>query len=432
MKYILLIACALPLALFAQKHKAPAKKAKTTMTAPTDSGVQFVHHLTWSDIQRKAKAENKYIFMDCYTTWCGPCKYMSKTIFPQKAVGDAMNDKFIAVKMQLDTTDTDNEEVKSMYATAHALARNYKVNVYPTFLFFNPNSDLVHRAVGSSEADAFIAKTEEALNPETQYYTLLNKYNKGQKDSAFLHQLTTAAMNAYDMENGSKIANDYFATQPNLYTTANLSLLRDMTQSSTDKGFRLMTDNPGKVDSVLGKGTANAITQNIILREEVYPKMFPSTASSQQDLKVPDWNGIDTALQSRYPLQAASLSAYARVVFYMNKGDWQNFGPAVVTYMKSYGDGVSEAQLNEFAWAVFQNCNDEACLQNALAWSKRSFEKEQNPAFMDTYANILYRLGKKEEALQWEQKALDLVSDTEKRGYQQTLDKMKAGEKTWN
>ena len=81
------------------------------------------------------------------------------------------------------------------------------------------------------------------------------------------------------------------------------------------------------------------------------------------------------------------------------------FGPAIVAYMKSYGDNVSQSDLNEYAWTVFQNCSDETCLKNALEWSKRSFEKEQNPAYMDTYANILYRLGRKDEAIEWEQKA---------------------------
>ena len=431
MKYILQwLFCLLPFALFAQKHKS-SNTTKTNITQQ-DTGVQFIHHLTWSDIQRKAKAENKYIFMDCYTTWCGPCKFMSKTIFPQKEVGDEMNDKFIAVKMQLDTSDKDNDEVKSMYATAHAMARNYSVNVYPTFLFFNPNGELVHRAVGSSEADAFIAKTKEALAPETQYYTLLKKYKKGQKDSAFLHRLTLASMNAYDMENGSKIANDYFATQPDLYTSANLSLLRDMTQNSADKGFRILLDNPAKVDSILGKGTAAAVTQNIILQEDIYPKLFLKKVASPQELAEPAWDSLATNLQSKYPAQAASLQAYSKAIFYMQKQEWEKFGPAVVDYMKSYGDGATDAQLNEFAWTVFQNCSDGTCLQNALDWSKRSFEKEQNPAFMDTYANILYRLGKKDEALTWEQKALELVPDAEKQGYQQTMEKMKAGEKTWN
>ena len=36
-------------------------------------GVNF-EHITFDEALAKAKAENKLIFMDCYTTWCGPCK----------------------------------------------------------------------------------------------------------------------------------------------------------------------------------------------------------------------------------------------------------------------------------------------------------------------------------------------------------------------
>lgn len=420
-----LFVCLLPFALFAQKH--------TTQTpSDNDSGIHFQHGFTWQQIQQKAKAEHKFIFMDCYTTWCGPCRYMSKTIFPQKVVGDAMNDKFIAVKMQLDTSATDNDEVKKMYTLAHSIATNYKVNVYPTYLFFNEDAMLVHRAVGSSEADAFIAKTKEALNPETQYYTLLDKYKRGKKDSGFLHRLTTASMGAYDMENESKIANDYLATKPDLYTKENLSLLKDVTQSSKDKGFQIMLTNADKVDAVMGKGTAGAVVQNIVMQEDVYPVLFPKKVKNPKELVEPNWSDVDSVLQTKYPAQQASISAYSKVLFFMFKQDWDKFGPAVVTYMKTYGDNVSEDQLNSFAWTVFQNCNDETCLQNALEWSKRSFDKNKTPGFMDTYANILYKLGKKDEALQWEQKAMDTATESDKTGYQQTIDKMKAGEKTWN
>ncbi len=410
-----LFVCLLPLSVFAQ-----------------EKGVHFEHGLSWQQVKAKAKAENKYIFMDCYTTWCGPCKYMTKNVFPQPEVGETLNSQFINVKMQLDTSDADNAEIKKLYATAHKIASDYEVNVYPTYLFFSPAGKLVHRAVGASDAPAFIAKTKEALNPESQYYTLLDKYNDGQKDSGFLYLLTKASMDAYDTKNGSRIAGEYLATQPDLYTMRNLTIIRDLTQSSRDTGFIIMLENPAKADSILGKGTSNGLVQNIIMREDVYPKMFQQKVATPKDLAEPDWNDISSTLEEKYPRHAASLLAYSKVVFYMNKNDWEQFGPAVVSYMKSFGENTGDDQLNSFAWTVFQNCSDETCLQNALEWSKRSFEKEQNPMFMDTYANILYRLGKTDEAIAWEQKAKDLAAETDKPSFQQTIDKMKNGINTWN
>lgn len=98
-----------------------------------EKGVHFQHGITWQQVQAKAKAEKKYIFMDCYTTWCGPCKYMTAQIFPQEKVGDLMNANFINIQVQLDTTDNDNAEVKSWYATGHDIATKYNVMAYPTF-----------------------------------------------------------------------------------------------------------------------------------------------------------------------------------------------------------------------------------------------------------------------------------------------------------
>lgn len=410
-----LVACLLPFTLFAQQK-----------------GVHFQHGLSWKQVLAKAKAEKKYIFVDCYTTWCGPCKYMSNTIFPQEAVGNALNDRFINVKMQLDTSDADNAEVRKLYATAHRIAADNHVNVYPTYLFFNPDGKLVHRAVGSSEAEPFIAKTIEALNPQTQYYTLLADFEHGNRDTAFLYELTKASMDAYDLANSSRIADAYLASQADHYTLQNLRILKDMTQTSADKGFQVFLNDPAKADSVLGDGAATALLQTIILREDVYPLMFEQKVSSASDLVEPDWSLIEQTLAGKYPSLSASLLSYAKVMFYMNKSDWEKFGPAVVAYMQSFGGNASVQQLNSFAWTVFQNCADEACLQQALSWSQRSVERTQNPEFIDTYANILYRLGQSEEAMLWEQKAMELVPEESKTGYLETLNKMKSGEKTWN
>ncbi len=77
-----------------------------------DEGIHFEHGLSWKEVKEKAKRENKFIFMDCYTTWCGPCKLMSKNIFSQKVAGDFFNDKFVNVKVQFDEVEGDNEEIK--------------------------------------------------------------------------------------------------------------------------------------------------------------------------------------------------------------------------------------------------------------------------------------------------------------------------------
>ena len=50
-------------------------------------GVKFESG-TWKEILTKAKTENKTIFVDVYTKWCGPCKHVSETVFPQEKLGE--------------------------------------------------------------------------------------------------------------------------------------------------------------------------------------------------------------------------------------------------------------------------------------------------------------------------------------------------------
>ena len=50
-------------------------------------GIEF-REGSWKEMLALAKQENRLIFVDNYTSWCGPCKQMAKEIFPLKEVGD--------------------------------------------------------------------------------------------------------------------------------------------------------------------------------------------------------------------------------------------------------------------------------------------------------------------------------------------------------
>lgn len=393
-------------------------------------GMKFEHGLSWKEIQAKAKAENKFIVMDCYTTWCGPCTYMTKNIFPLGEVGQFFNDKYLSVKVQFDTTKNDNEEVKSWFKDMEEINRKYQIRAYPTYLFFDPNGNVVHRAVGSSDAKTFIAKGKDALDPDKQYYTQLRKYENGKKDPAFLMSLAMISQGAYDMANAEKLNAEYLATQTDLLTKDNLTFLDKFTSKSKDKGFALMLENTDKVNAVLGKGKAEQKIMSIINQEEVYPIVL-KRGTKEKPAPVPDFVALQEKLTAKYPKYAEELTAKSKVIYYQSKSDWTNFQTEIVSFMNKYGDKAMPAELNSYAWAVFENCKDMTCVAEALEWSKRSFKDKENPMFMDTYANILHKLGKTKEAIEWQQKAITLAGDAEKKTYQETLEKMKKGEKTW-
>ena len=81
----------------------------TTLSAQeTTKGISFHDNKPWKEILQLAKKENKLIFMDCYTSWCGPCKALAKNVFTQEKVGDFFNPRFINVKYDMEKGDGKN------------------------------------------------------------------------------------------------------------------------------------------------------------------------------------------------------------------------------------------------------------------------------------------------------------------------------------
>ena len=390
--------------------------------AAQEKGVHFEHALSWTDVKAKAKAENKYIFMDCFTTWCGPCKYMSTVIFPQDEAGAYFNDKFVNIEVQLDTTSKDNEHVKSWYADAHAIMTQYAINAFPTYLIFAPDGRVLHRIVGANTAKMFIGMVQQAFDTTQQYYTKLEQFKNGRRDSAFLRQLAMQANMVYDKPTGKKAAKIYLDGQTNLFTPAALNLITTYTTRSTDEYFGFLAEHASEINQVMGAGKAENKVRTIFLQEG---------ARLGLDKRDPDWADIQKRIAAKLPGEAAEITMRIKINVYNIKKDWPNFEKAIVAYMKQYSQLMNDDDLNSLAWNVFQNCSDMTCVSQILDWSKQ-LESAKTPAFLDTYANILYKLGKKDAAVALEQKAHDMSPGDEQSGYQSTIDKMKKGEKTWN
>lgn len=51
--------------------------------------------ITYREAIAAARTEKKLVFIDFYTSWCGPCKMMTNNVFPMKNVGEYLNAKFV-------------------------------------------------------------------------------------------------------------------------------------------------------------------------------------------------------------------------------------------------------------------------------------------------------------------------------------------------
>jgi len=160
-------------------------------------GIQFMHDL--DSALNLAKNQNKPIFIDFFTSWCGPCKVMSNNVFPQEKVGNFFNKQFINCKIQCDDK-----------GIGEKLCKIYQVNSYPTLMFLDSNGKLIHSAAGSLSADELIDLSKIALNPEKNLMSLLNKWNTGKRDTAFVNNYFNNLKIAYRTELAKSQFGDYF------------------------------------------------------------------------------------------------------------------------------------------------------------------------------------------------------------------------------
>ena len=137
-------------------------------------GIEFMYDL--DDAIAKAKLEKKLVFVDFYTSWCGPCKVLDKTIFPVEKVGDFFNENFISCKVQCDDKGIGEE-----------LGKKYDVIAYPTLMFLNEHGEMVHVEAGASSAEALIEIAQIALNPEQNLMSMIKEWNSGNRDEEFVN-----------------------------------------------------------------------------------------------------------------------------------------------------------------------------------------------------------------------------------------------------
>ncbi|MDE7374354.1 MAG: thioredoxin fold domain-containing protein [Odoribacter sp.] len=171
-----------------------------TICSVFGQGIQF-QDLTVEQAIEKAKMENKYVFIDFYTSWCGPCKLMDAQIFPMKEMGDYFNPKFVCIKQNAGKGGNGEES-----------AVKFGVKAYPTFVILNGAGELVHMFAGGVLNLSFIDKIEEAFNPAKAFGVLKKRYDAGERDPKWVASYLEALQKTYTVANIHELVEEFYKT----------------------------------------------------------------------------------------------------------------------------------------------------------------------------------------------------------------------------
>jgi len=418
---------------------------------------------TWKQVLEKAIQTNKPIFVDVYTTWCGPCKKMSSEIFPLAEVGAVYNTNFVCY--QIDAEKGEGID----------FAKKYEVKAYPSYLFIKPDGTLFSRALGSMPAKDFINVATAALadlNDPKSIEEWDKEYLTRKNETAFL--LSYMDKRSKLGKSNDQLFDEYLRLIPEEELTSDIVVKKYANDGQQMKVNSFAYDNLlknrskyfgklfGYTDVFLMAGVMNTMREAAKLKDEqllekaikAYDQLPGSSLQKQRDEiymeyyqrteNINKYLKYATGFCNKYLMKISKDSidkkdqlALKLIENQIKSGVLAKIDSVQLAQLRQYyahaeRDKVSES-LNNVAWKFFETTSDKKALNDALSWSKHSLEiYPENPMWMDTYANLLYKLGKNEEAVALEEEALELVGKGSKEGFKNTLQKMREGQKTWD
>ncbi len=362
-------------------------------------GIHFLEGEKWEKILQMAQKQNKYIFMDCYTVWCGPCKALSKEIFTKKEVGDFFNANFINVKY-----DMEKGEGEKLHA-------RYGENIigFPTLLLINKKGEIVHRMAGFQKADVLIAGMRAGMEGKG-LFDYQNRYDNGERSLAFLKEYINALKGAFLKDDIKKLMNDYLKNLPleklqeqeiwdfvSEYIKDPYSPHFSYVISNMDKLARKLKLDRYAIEKSLHWQLDKAVNVIVRLKKDEKGRILPYTDETAK---------LDSlkALIDRTGYRGAEGQRLKMKIYgYELAGDWNK----VYEYLTVGRDivRVFDGYTNDVLQYAALQCSDSELLEKFLLMAEEMQKKEESNTksnfkvnYYDTLAMLYEKVGDKENA----------------------------------
>lgn len=351
------------------------------------SEIKFEKDLTLEKLKAKAKKENKLIFIDAYTTWCGPCKWISANIFTDKDVAEYYNKNFINAKFNM---EDEGEGTK--------IGSTYQVMCYPNLLFINSEGKLVHRTAGAEQdPQYYISLGETAKNPEKCFSAIETKY-KANPNNATLFKEYMAAVSSTCLDYSNEL--DNFLNRLNevdYLKEDNWNIIKEYLTDFNHKTTQYIAKNTDKFNEKFWEEVNDFLYNSI--RQTAFDLL------NEQEFQENKYQAILNTARTIDLELVKSILPMLEIYGYERKGDWDNlFG-----YLMKNGDEVLDSEnKNRYSFIISENTESEIYLKKAELWMKEVIAEEggENWNNLDTYAHVLFKLKRNKEAIETAEKSL--------------------------
>ena len=365
-------------------------------------GIRF-NEGSWNEIVATATKENKPIFVDAYTDWCGPCKKMAKEVFTQNQVGEYFNKTFFSVSMNMEK----GEGVD--------FAKKYNITAYPTLLFFNSKGEFLNKSVGYRESEELIETSKAALDPKNQLGTIEREYENGDKSLQSLINYCSKlrGMGNYKMATDNAVARLEELKNSEKYTKEAWDLISSYLFDYSSSVFKQFIIDKYKYQKVASLQDINKYIHSVLGNPRILSSMITDSTKGLAPY-ITVIRSLDQNINSKYYIASAQYFAHLNnanpdTLFKYASNFLDN------DYVLNYDDGKMAYYLAFMANRYVDK--DGQYLAAAQRWAIKSIlldPKEYKGKFL--LAKIWYQQGKYQKALDLAESALEVEKQIKEAG----------------
>ncbi len=365
--------------------------ASATALSIFGQGIDFFHG-TWEETLAEAQKRGVLIFVDAYTTWCGPCKRMAAQIFPLKDVGDFYNVNFVNVQIDMES------EAGKKFQWKHP------VHSYPTFFYISPDGDVVLQTVGGRPGDQFIATGEEALKKYDGSAKYQAMYDGGDHSYETVYNLIVALNKSG--KSSLRIANDYLKTQSDLRTPDNLKLILEAFTQVDSKIYEYVQDYEKDLVKLEGQQDFDAHLRNSAQKTAERAVEYESESLLNEAI---------AAMQKHLPGEADLFAIKSSMDYAVATKDADRYLKNAKQFVKKTSGDDAERLHGMAATIAEKFPENKDLLQLGEKAAKRSVELKDDPKYTITYATLVYLQGDKDRAISVLDEAIARMKDKDQK-----------------
>jgi tetratricopeptide (TPR) repeat protein len=272
------------------------------------------------------------------------------------------------------------------------------------------NAKLVPRAKNYAQATEGYSVADADSTPEPKRYgTLVAEFRAGRRDAAFLQRLALMAIRQKDTAQATAASDAFVKHAPQPYTREFWQAVLAITQTSKDDAFKLLRNNVSEVNATLGAQEAEKKLLEVIQRELITP-YFKDPQRKQ------GWKDFEASVAAEHGDLGREAVYGAQMMEALMQENWVSFGNSYARYYET-ATPRSLYAVHALAYQVLKHVSDTRVLQSAIQVMKWQLDSPRespifgryDPTELDTYANLLHKIGRTSEALDWQQKAVALT-----------------------